>query len=153
MRRAVTALVSFGVLLCLLSMAFALDGKKAMHVGGSLASRVPAETEGVINTSYEEKLIFIADKSFATIEIPYATIETLEYGQKASRHLLTPWKLFSKKRRHFLSVVYRDKDNKDQAVVFELGNDILRPTVLVLEARSHKKLVFQDDEAREHYAK
>jgi hypothetical protein len=100
----------------------------------------------------------VADKGQGTIEIPYVKVESLEYGQKASHRiktaiLLTPWSLFSKKRRHYLSVIYKDKDDKDQAVVLELGKDILRPTVLAMEARSGKKVEFQDEEAKKHYAK
>jgi hypothetical protein len=66
---------------------------------------------------------------------------------------LKPWTLFHKSRRHFLSVAYKDKDNKDQAAVFELGSDILRPTVLVIQVRAHKKVQFQDEEARKHFAR
>ena len=155
MRPAVTALVVLGVVSCLQPAALALDGKKAMHVGGSLTARVAAETEGVFNTSDEEKLIFMVEESFEAIEIPYAKIDNFEYGQKASRikTILTPWTLLAKKRRHFLSVVYKDKEDKDQAVVFELGKDILRPTVLVMEVRSHKKMEFQDEEARKNFAR
>ncbi len=153
MRRAVAFSVVLGAVLGLHATALALDGKKALHVGGTLASQVPPETEGVINTNDEEKLVFLADNSFASISIPYARIETLEYGQKASRGLLKPWTLFSKKRRHFLSVGYKDMEGKDQAVVFELGKDILRPTVLVIQVRSHKQVQFQDEEARKHFAR
>jgi hypothetical protein len=156
MRRAVAALAAFALLSSLPSPAHALDGKKAVHVGGTLTALVPAETEGVFNTTDEEKLIFLVEESFATIEIPYAKIDTFEYGQKASsriKSVLTPWALFSKKRRHFLSVVYKDREDKDQAVVFELGKDILRMTVLVMEARAHKKMEFQDEESRKNFAR
>jgi hypothetical protein len=149
MRRATTASAVLGVVLGLHAAAFALDAKKAQYVGGTLS--LAAETEGVFNTENEDKLIFFADNSFETIQIPYAKIDTLEYGQKASRAVLKPWTLFHKKRRHYLSVSFKDKDNKDQAAVFELGKDILRPTVLVIQVRSHKKVQFQNEEARKHF--
>ena len=37
---------------------------------------------------------------------------------------------------------------KEQAVVFELGKDIVRTTVKILERRSGKDVIYQDDEAR-----
>ena len=37
--------------------------------------------------------------------------------------------------------------------MLEVGKDILRTTVMVLEARTGKKVVFQDEEARKNFAK
>jgi hypothetical protein len=150
--------VAIGIVCGVCSPVFALDGKKAMHVGGTLTGVVPEKAEGRIAITDEEQFVFTADKDQATIEIPYGKVESLEYGQKASHRIktaifLTPWSLFSKKRRHYLSVIYKDKDDKDQAIVLELGKDILRPTVLAMEARSGKKVEFQDEEAKKHYAK
>jgi len=90
--------------------------------------------------------------------LPYAKIDSFEYGQKASHRiktaiLLTPWTLFSKKRKHYISLLWNDDEGKGQGAVLEVGKDILRPTVMVLEARTGKKVVFQDDEAKKNYAK
>jgi hypothetical protein len=140
------------------SSALALDGKKAMHVGGTMVAQVPEKTEGVFATSNEEMLVFRADDRRGALEIPYKGISTIEYGQKASHRLktailLSPVALFSKKRRHYVSLTYQDRAGKDQAVVFEIGKDSLRQTVLVIEARSGKKVAFQDDDARKHFGK
>src|SRR6185437_14418628 len=97
--------------------------------------------------------------------IPYAQIIDLEYGQKAGRRigaavattvLLGPiglLALFSKKRKHFLTVGYKDADAKDQVAVLELGKDIIRATLPIVETRSGKKVTYQDDEARKSAAK
>jgi hypothetical protein len=56
--------------------------------------------------------------------------------------------LFSKKRKHFLTIGYKDENDKQQAVVLELGKDVVRTTLATLEARSGRKIEYQDDEAR-----
>lgn len=56
--------------------------------------------------------------------------------------------LFSKKRRHFLTVGFKDDSDKQQAAVFELGKDIVRVTLASLEARTGRKIEYEDEEAR-----
>jgi hypothetical protein len=56
--------------------------------------------------------------------------------------------LFSKKRKHFVTIGYKDNDGKEQVAVFELGKDIVRTTLAVLETRSGKKIEYQDEEAK-----
>ena len=87
------------------------------------------------------------------LKIPYDRVNDLEYGQKAGRRLgvaimVTPLALFSKKRKHYLTVGYQDDNDKQQAAVFELGKDIVRVTLASLEARTGRKIEYQDEEAR-----
>ena len=56
--------------------------------------------------------------------------------------------MFSKKRKHFLTIGYKDADGKDQVAVLELGKDIVRTTLPIVETRSGKKIEYQDDDAR-----
>lgn len=56
--------------------------------------------------------------------------------------------LFSKKRKHFLTVGFKGDDGKDQVVVLELGKDIVRVTLPIVATRSGKEIEYQDDEAR-----
>jgi len=56
--------------------------------------------------------------------------------------------LFSKKRRHFLTIGYKDADDKQQAAVFELGKNTVRVTLASLEARTGRKIDYEDEEAR-----
>ena len=86
--------------------------------------------------------------------------KTWSTGQKAGRRvgaavattvLLGPIglvSLFSKKRKHFLTIGYKDANGKDQVAVLELGKDIVRTTLPIIEARSGKQIEYQDDEAR-----
>ena len=62
--------------------------------------------------------------------------------------MVSPLALFSKKRNHFLTVTYKDNAGKEQAAVFELGKDIVRTAVKVMETRSGKDVQYQDEDAR-----
>ena len=127
-----------------------LDSKKAKYVGGTVTA-VKAETEGTPSTDDEK--VFVFTYKDGKLSIPYARVNDLEYGQKAGRRLglaltISPWLLLSKKRKHFLTIGYQDENDKQQAVVFELGKQIVRTTLASIEARTGKKIDYQDDEAR-----
>ena len=137
----------------------AVGGKNAQYIGGTL--KVKENTEGKLNTTHETLLIFETQgKEAVRAEIPYNAIVELEYGQKAGRRigaavgtslLLGPIglvTLFSKKRKHYLSVSYNDAEGKEQAGVFELGKDVIRTSLKVIETRSGKDIIYQDEEAR-----
>jgi hypothetical protein len=159
---AATLLVAFAVQLVALA---AVPGRKAAYVGGT-AVEFPGARDpiaGTIDTSRPDVLIFVGDrKPFkgATLTIPYESVVDLEYGQKAGRRvgatvgttiLLGPLgllTLFSKKRNHFLTIGYRDSAGQEQVAVIELGKDIVRTAIKVIETRSGKALEFQDEEAR-----
>ena len=119
--------------------------------------------EGRLDTSNDGTLVFTAiDKKQQGrgFSIPYGRISDLEYGQKAGRRvgaaaattvLLGPiglLSLFSKKRKHYLTVGFTDDAGSDQVVVLELGKDIVRTTLAVVETRSGKEIQYQDEEAR-----
>jgi hypothetical protein len=120
-----------------------------MYVGGTVA--IKEKMEGKLDTSSDAVLTFAYQR--LTWTLPYASIVELEYGQKAGRRvavgvLVSPFALFSKKRNHYLTISFTDPAGKEQAVVFELGKDIVRTTLKVLNVRSGKEIHFQDDEAR-----
>ena len=62
--------------------------------------------------------------------------------------MVSPLALFSKKRKHFLTVSYNDAAGKEQAAVLELGKDIIRTTLTIVSTRSVKEIEYQDEEAR-----
>jgi len=133
--------------------AWAVDGKKAQYMGGTIAA-LSEKTEGAFSTRSESSFTFSPGKKNATeLTVPYKDITALEYGQKAGRRvavavLVSPLALFSKKRNHYLTITYNDRAGKEQAAVFELGKDIVRTTLKVLEVRSGKAVEYQDDDAR-----
>jgi hypothetical protein len=86
-------------------------------------------------------------------EVPYDRINLVEYGQNASRRIvmaavINPLFLLAKSRRHFLTIGFRDADNRQQAMVFRLDKNKVRPVLVSLEARTGLRVQYQDDEAR-----
>lgn len=130
-----------------------LDSKKAAYVGGTWTG-VKEGTEGTLDTSADDAATFTTKKG-APQAIPYKAIKSLEYGQKAGRRvgmaiMISPLALFSKKRKHYLTIGYAGTDGKEHGVVLELGKNITRQTLTVMEARSGKQIEYESDEAKKH---
>ena len=91
--------------------------------------------------------------SNASWRVPYDKINLVEYGQKVDRRyiaavIISPLFLLAKKRQHFLTVGYTDEDNRQQAMIFKVNKDDIRIMLVSLEARTGRKVEFQDDDAR-----
>jgi hypothetical protein len=132
------------------STAFAIDSKKTAYIGGTIAD-LKEGTEGKSSAFDETNFVFEHKKG--KLAIPYSQVEELEYGQKAGRRvavaiLVSPLALFSKKRKHYLTISYKDEAGKGQAAVFELGKDVIRTMLSSLQARTGKQIQYQDEEAR-----
>jgi hypothetical protein len=130
----------------------AVDGKKAMYVGGTRTD-IKEAAEGTFDVAGETEMTFTDDKTKTPHTLAYNEVTELEYGQHAGRRvavalLVSPIAIFSKKRKHYLTINYKDAAGKDQAVVFELGKEIVRKTLAVIEARSGKPVQYEDEEAR-----
>lgn len=135
-----------------------LGKKKAEYVGGTLTMK--QETEGTLTTDNPEKLLFKGDNG-ESWELPYDKFTALAYGQHAGRRIgaTIGWGvttlgvaalpiLFSKKRRHYLTISFTNEQGKDEAAVFQLGKDVTRAMLAALQARTGKKVEYEDDEAR-----
>ena len=88
----------------------AVDGKKAMYVGGTRTD-IKEAAEGRLDVSSETEMAFTPDKTKVRHTLVYSGVTELEYGQKAGRRvavalLVSPFALFSKKRKHYLTVSY-----------------------------------------------
>ncbi|MGH9415143.1 MAG: hypothetical protein ACRD01_00800 [Terriglobales bacterium] len=137
---------------CLLlgALALAVGGDKAVYDGGT-ESQVKANTEGKVSTTGDTDFTFNSDHG--DLNIPYTEVNDLEYGQKAGRRVglaivVTPLALFSKKRKHYLTVGWKDAQGQQHVAIFELGKHIVRVTLATMEARTGRKVEYQDDEAR-----
>jgi hypothetical protein len=112
------------------------------------------KTEAAVDLKNEDKFIFSPKASVGpTLEIPWAGVEDIEYGQKAGRRIvsavfLTPFALFAKKRRHYVTISYKDAAEKEQAAVFEFDKNDIRQVLAIMKARTGKAITFQDDEAK-----
>lgn len=127
-----------------------LGSDKTAYIGGT-ENQIKDGAEG--QSSAKDEKSFVFQYKDGKLEIPYDQVDDLEYGQKAGRRLglaltISPWLLLSHKRKHFLTVGWKDAQDKQHAAVFELGKSVVRTTIATLEARTGKKVEFQDDEAR-----
>ena len=142
-----------------------VSSRKAAYVGGTVTAFAGATEPigGSLDTSAESALAFTStDAAFAgrTVTIPYRNILDVEYGQKAGRRvgaaigyslLVGPvglLALLSKKRTHYVTVGYTGPRGEAEVAVLEIGKDIVRSTLAIVQARSGKKVVYQDRDAR-----
>ncbi len=127
-----------------------LGSDKTQYVGGT-ENQIKDGAEGYSSAKDEKSFVF--EYKNGKLAIPYDQVNDMEYGQKAGRRLgvaimVTPLALFSKKRKHYLTIGWKDEQDKQHAAIFELGKSVVRTTIATLEARTGKKVDFQDDEAR-----
>ena len=151
MTRASTLLVL--VLVCAVPADAAVRGSKAKYVGGTITD-IAEKTDGEFDLTREDAAVFTV-KGGMKIIIPYKNVESLEFGQKAGRRVgvalvVNPLFLFSKKRKHFLSIGYNDEQGKRQGVVFELAKGVVRSALSTFETRSGKQVEYESEDARKH---
>ena len=125
------------------------DGSRVEYVGGTL--QIKDKCGGAISSSDGHSLA-VRLKS-TSLSVPYDRINMLEYGQKVNREyvaavLISPIFLLAKKRQHFLTVGFVDESGKQQAMVFRVNKHDIRSVLVSLEARTGRKIVYQDEEAR-----
>lgn len=140
----------WGGLLSLSMTLSASPSAKVNYVGGTLA-QLPARAAGTLRVGDEDCFTFQA--AGATIRVPYRDVDLLEYGQRVTRRYLeaiviSPLFILAKRRAYFLTVGYTDAKGKQQAMVFQVKGREIRPVLVSLEARSGRRVEYQDDEAR-----
>jgi hypothetical protein len=125
-------------------------GSRVLYVGGTVPG-VRNKSGARIDLLQDDGLRLSAGgNSFLVL---YQDVNTLEYGLRVSRRyveavLISPLFLVAKKRTHFLTIGYTDQEGKQQAMVLEVGKDEIRPLLVSLEARTGRRVEYQDDEAR-----
>ncbi|HVY94848.1 MAG TPA: hypothetical protein VHA14_18930 [Bryobacteraceae bacterium] len=128
----------------------AATGNKVSYVGGTIAG-VPGHSHAEIDLRDPDKLsLHLKDKA---ISIAWDDITTIEYGLHVDRRyieavLISPLFLMAKKKSHFVTIGFTDADGQHQAVVLEVGKDDIRQLLVSLEAKSGRRVEYQDDEAR-----
>lgn len=124
-------------------------GQGAEYIGGTIPNL--GKSEGWIDLTQEERFVFRTKTG--EVQIPYDKINLLEYGQQASRRyiaaiVISPLLLLSKKRTHFLTLGYEDEAGRRQAMVFRVKKGHIRSVLVSLEAKTGRKVQYQDEEAR-----
>ena len=141
-------------LLLVVAPALAVKKGQAKFVGGTI-NTIAEKAEGPIDLSNEKKLLFVPKEGTA-LEIPWDRVSQIEYGQKVARRwrsaiLLSPLALFSKARKHFVTLTYQDEKKVEQAVVLEFDKDDIRMVLASLKARTLQTIVMQDEEAKKEH--
>jgi hypothetical protein len=126
------------------------SGARVQYVGGTGTSFI-AKSEYVVQLGGDEDLVF--ESKGANLHVPYANVNVLEYGQKAERRIaeaivISPLMLLSKRRTYFLTIGYTDSEGHQQAAVFRVASGDIRILLVSLEAKTGRKVEYQDDEAR-----
>jgi hypothetical protein len=125
-------------------------GSRVLYVGGTVAG-VPNKSGARIEMLGDDSLKLSTHNS--SVVIPYRDVNTLEYGLRVSRRyveaaLISPVFLLGKKKTHFLTIGYIDQQGKQQAMVLQVGSGEIRPLLVSLEARTGRRIEYQDEEAR-----
>ncbi|HWF11699.1 MAG TPA: hypothetical protein VG297_24695 [Bryobacteraceae bacterium] len=131
-------------------LAAAESGSRVVYVGGTMPG-VKSKSDLRIDLLEDDALkVSGHGRSFL---IPYREVNTLEYGLRVSRRyveaaLISPVFLAAKKKTHFLTIGYTDSDGKRQAMILEVGKEQIRALLVSLEARTGRRVEYQDEEAR-----
>jgi hypothetical protein len=140
------------VLVCLLTLPAvgAEPGVKTELIGGTF-SGIAAKSTAQLDYSGADEMVFHC--ASGEIRVAFHKVNTLEYGQTVSRRyaaavLLSPLLLLSKARKHFVTVGYVDAEGRQQVVVFRVEKGDIRSVLVGLEARTGRRVEYQDDEAR-----
>ena len=142
--------VALGSLILALPLAAAEPGVKASFVGGTVAG-IAVKTSFRLDLTGADTLLL--RWSHTELGIAYQKVNTVEYGQHVSRRiaeavLISPLLLLSKSRKHFVTIGYVDQEGKQQALVFRVEKGDIRSVLASLEARTGRRIEYQDSEAR-----
>lgn len=139
-----------GCFILALPLAAVEPGVKAQFVGGTV-NGIVAKTSFRLDVTGADTLLLHWDGT--DLRIAYQKINTVEYGQNVSRRiaeavLISPLLLLSKSRKHFVTIGYVDEQGKQQALVFRVEKGDIRSVLASLEARTGRRIEYQDNEAR-----
>ena len=149
MRKYLLLLVPFG-----LCHAATPEPGVAIQVAGGTVADVPPKAKGRLDLTGSDTLLLRFPKSeVSELRIDYRKVNTLEYGQNVSRRyaaaiVISPILLLSKSRRHFVTLGYLDAEGRQQALVFRVEKGDIRAMLASLEARTGRRVEYQDNEAR-----
>jgi hypothetical protein len=143
-----------------------IPNEAAEYVGGTVTI-IPQQAEGELATADENILSFTWQKGGPSgggeWRIPYKWVTYLGYGQHAGRRVgvsaaLAPAVvmtsgifipvMWSKKRRHYITLTFKDDQDKAQTVIFMVGKKSIRTLPKILEVRTGVKLQYEDEEAK-----
>jgi hypothetical protein len=143
-------LLGLGAGVCALAALAAAPGYHAQLVGGTAPGAV-SKAKARLDLSSSEAMVLRSAES--ELRVDYRKINTIEYGQNVSRRyaeaiLISPVLLLSKSRKHFVTLGYQDDAGQQQALVLRVDKGDIRSVLASLEARTGRRVEYQDNEAR-----
>lgn len=141
-------------LLALLALAPLLQagdtGSRVLYVGGTVAG---VSNKAVVHLDILQQDSLTLNTKNDSYTVAYKDVNTLEYGLRVSRRyveavLISPLFLVAKKKSHFLTIGYTDQNGRQQAMVLQVGKEEIRGLLVSLEARTGRRVEYQDEEAR-----
>ena len=126
-------------------------GSRVLYVGGTVPG-VQNKSQGRIDVGSQDDALSLTIRTNSFF-VPYKDVNTLEYGLHVSRRyveaiFISPMFLLAKKRAHFLTIGYTDSAGQQQAIVLQVGSGEIRSLLVSLEAKTGRKVEFQDEDAR-----
>lgn len=131
------------------ALALAESSASVEYVGGTVPGM--ASASGRLILTGDKYLVF--KTKTGDLKINYDHVSVLEYGQQVNRRYImavaiSPFFLLSKKRKHFLTLGYADAQGRQQAMVLRVDKDDVRAVLAGLEAKTGRKVIYQDFESR-----
>jgi hypothetical protein len=128
----------------------AQPGFKTRFVGGTPPG-IDSKATARLDLTGADDMVFRSRSG--EVRVAFQRVNTLEYGQNVSRRyaaalLVSPVLLLSKTRKHFITLGYVDAEGKQQVLVFRVEKGDIRSVLAGLEARTGRRVEYQDDDAR-----
>ncbi len=140
------------IVLVLALPVFAIAGKDEVEFqGGTLQIKNGAKLR--VNLTDEGAAVFAGE---GTVRVPWKGIKSIEYGQTASRRvtsaiLLSPLALFSKARKHYISLEWVDDQGQPQSAALRADKNNFRSILSALRAKSGLEVSCGDPEAAKSF--
>ncbi|MEJ5367095.1 MAG: hypothetical protein WHT08_02170 [Bryobacteraceae bacterium] len=136
-------------------------GKTEVRYLGGVWTDIDEGAEGKVRMEDDAAVFVFQGRQY---RLPYASITSIEYGQKVGRRigatiglgvttlgLAALPILLSKKRRHFATIGYTDEQGKPQGLVVEFGKEIKRSALKMLSLKSGKEIEFENEQAQKDF--
>jgi hypothetical protein len=131
-------------------MPAAQPGFHAELIGGTLPG-IAGKISLQLDLTRTDK--FLLHSGSQELQISYARVNSIEYGQNVSRRfvaaaVISPVLILAKTHKHYITLGYADVDGTQQALVLQVSKGDIRSVLAGLEARTGRRVEFQDNDAR-----
>ena len=129
------------LVLALAGAAFAQQSQTVEYSGGTVPN-LKAETEGTLDLSDPDNLIF--QYASGKVLIPYRHMQSYQYNEEVRHHLgvlpaIAVGLVRARLKNHFIRVTYLDDNKAQQIALFNVPKDMPKVLEPVLQARIAKK--------------